>query len=160
MKFKNNEVFEKAKSIPIRDIILYYGIEIKNDKICCLYHNDTRPSAHIYDEDNWVKCFSCDKGIFGGIDIVMIKEGYSFKQAINFLSNNFIANENYVDNKEKVKYDLYFNINDDIRKLIISNKNKNILLKYSQLIDLNNRNERVMLRLYGKMMELINREAI
>jgi hypothetical protein len=36
-------------------------------------------------------------------------------------------------------------------------KNKELIIKYSQMIDLNNRNNKLMLRLYGKFEEMVNR---
>lgn len=154
----NNFNYDKAISIPIIDILNYYNIEIKNNKICCLFHDDQHPSAYIYEDRNWIKCFSCDKQIYGGINIVMLKENYTFLEAIKFLANDFVSNSKFTYTEQnKVDVKSYYAINNRLKELFNMGKNKELIIKYSQMIDLNNRNNKLMLRLYGKFEEMVNR---
>jgi hypothetical protein len=158
---KNEMLFNRAKSVPIIDILNHYGIDIKNNnKINCLWHDDSSPSAHIYEESNAGYCFGCSKGSFDGIAIVMKKENIDFFNAILFLNNNnFIFNDNFVIQKKK-NLDMYFNMNDEIRKMIINDKNVDIKIikKYGQLMDYFYDNPKVILRLYRKMLDILYRK--
>lgn len=156
MKKKQYDLlFKRAKSVSIVDVLNYYDVPIKNNKVTCLWHEDKVPSAHLYVENNVGHCFGCKKGSFDPIDIVMLKEGFEFYNAMVFLNNNFVVSDNFVL-REKKNLELYFKINDDIRQLLKDNADVNIIRKYSELIDKNNDRDKIILNLYGKMMKLLN----
>jgi hypothetical protein len=158
--YKNELLLNRAKSIPITDILNYYGIEMKGNKINCLWHDDSSPSAHIYEESNQGYCFGCAQQNFDGITIVMKKEGLDFYNALQFLNHNFVVNDNYVPHQKK-NLDMYFKLNDEIRGMILGNEdniNINIIKKYGQLMDHFYDDSKVLLRLYRKMLDLLNND--
>ena len=57
----------------------------KNISSRCPFHQDKNPSFYIYPETNSFYCFGCNKG-GNVINFVEIKYGYSFKQAVEYLT--------------------------------------------------------------------------
>jgi len=58
-------------------------IELRRNMACCPFHDDKNPSFSV--KNNRGKCWGC--GWSGDIiDFVMQKQGFDFKQAINFLA--------------------------------------------------------------------------
>jgi len=135
MQVTDNETYEKAKSVPIRDVLAYYEVPIHKDKINCLVHDEKTPSAHIYEDANFIKCFGCH-AVYYGINIVMQMEQMGFEEALNFLGNNFQVGT-YVARPKK-DLTLYFDINKKIRTLILEGGDVNIIKRYAQIIDMFN----------------------
>lgn len=78
------------REIPIWDVIEVLGLETdrKNGLFTCPAHNDTHPSAKVYeDENNW-HCFVC-KTSGTTIDLVMHANGCNTLEAIHFLNQYF-----------------------------------------------------------------------
>ena len=88
----NNNVFEIAKSIPLKSVIMMCGIEIDyNEKFLCPFHNDNNPSGHIYTNERgherW-HCFPC--GLDGsGVDFVMRLYGLEPLAAATKIAEHF-----------------------------------------------------------------------
>ena len=81
---RSNKRQDEAKSIPIADVIKYYGGEVKEGRaanIKCFMHNDSRSSAVLNTYDNLVYCHTCGKG-GNGVNLLMIVEGLEFKDAL------------------------------------------------------------------------------
>jgi len=84
-------MIDTIKSIPIIDIISYYGVHFNqySSKICCPFddHNESEPSFHLRLNKNSFYCFGCKRG-GSAIDFVMAMDadrhniaiGDSFKQ--------------------------------------------------------------------------------
>ena len=73
-----------AGSISIADIVSHYGGEVREGKsasVRCCMHDDSRRSAVINTYDNLYFCHTCGKG-GSSIDVVMVKEGLGFKDAL------------------------------------------------------------------------------
>lgn len=71
-------------SIPIRDVVAYYGGEVregKNVSVKCCIHDDTRRSAVIDTYNNLYYCHTCGKG-GSPVDVIMEKESLGFKDAL------------------------------------------------------------------------------
>lgn len=96
-KFKydnNTDKIEKANSIPILEVVKLYQNDVTTfgniSKCKCFVggHNEEEPSFTIFNGTNTVKCFGC--GFFGdGIKLVRHMNRLGFKQAVDFLINNF-----------------------------------------------------------------------
>lgn len=152
---KNTSLLEKAMGISINDVLNHYAIPIYEGKIRCLWHDDSNPSGHINQELNKGYCFSCSKGAFSSIDIVMLKEELDFTGAMLFLINNFTINKSYTA-KNKKNSKLYFMISDEIKNIIKNGVDIKLVSKYASMIHLNNDNEKIMLKLYGALLKRIN----
>jgi hypothetical protein len=84
---KWDERFDKAKALDIRHVISVLTGETNfKYNISCKFHDDKQPSMKVYDESFY--CFSCGKG-GTVVDFVMHLKEIKFKEAINFLSDNF-----------------------------------------------------------------------
>jgi DNA primase len=74
----------EANTIPIAEVIKYYGGEVKEGRaanIRCFMHNDSRSSAVLNTYDNLVYCHTCGKG-GNAVSVVMIMENLEFKDAL------------------------------------------------------------------------------
>lgn len=66
----------------IRSVVEHYGFEIKNNKICCSFHNENTPSLVIYEDTDSFHCFGCNEhGDF--INFIQLSEEVGFKEAVN-----------------------------------------------------------------------------
>jgi len=147
----NDELYQKAKAVPIREVLEHYNISIHGDKINCLVHDEKTPSAQIYDKgegDNSISCFGCHEN-YDGIAVVMKMEQCDFVNALNYLTSNFTAGI-YVAKKKK-DLTFYFDMNRELRQLIADGGDIKIIKRYAQMIDMFNTNTKVMLQLYGVM---------
>ncbi len=83
---------EINKSVPIRDALsLYMGVRCGNRKyIRCPSpdHDDKRPSAAIYDNNNICKCYSCG-AVFTPLKVVMTAKGCGYREACRALIDDF-----------------------------------------------------------------------
>lgn len=70
---------ERAKAYPIDRLI-----EFRQNKACCIWHNEKTASLHYYRKENRVFCFGCHKH-GDAIDVVRQIENLSFKEAIKRL---------------------------------------------------------------------------
>lgn len=78
------------RDIPIWDVIEVLGLEAdrKNGLFTCPAHNDSHPSAKVYEEENNWHCFVC-KTSGTTIDLVMHANGCNTLDAIHFLNSYF-----------------------------------------------------------------------
>lgn len=74
-----NQNIEAARNYPITDLI-----EFKRDMAVCFVHADKSPSLHFIKDKNVAWCFSCQK-MFDSIDVLMIRDGYTFQEAVRRL---------------------------------------------------------------------------
>lgn len=69
----------------IIETLIHEGFQVRQNKICCPFHSDERPSLHVFTKTNTFHCFGC--GEHGdSIDFVMKFRGMPFKEAIRYLS--------------------------------------------------------------------------
>lgn len=58
-----NYVEEIKRAVPMRDAADMYGFEAdRAGNICCPFHQDSKPSMHIYDGTRGWWCFVCNEG--------------------------------------------------------------------------------------------------
>jgi len=91
------------KAIPIQEVILFLGGEVIKKRFCRCFNselhnnNDKKPSLVINFKNNTCKCFACGAG-GSNIDIVMQKYNISFREACQFLHDNW--NIPYIEGDE------------------------------------------------------------
>jgi hypothetical protein len=81
------EQIQKALLVPIENLI--NGPLRKNSKTItglCPLHQEKHPSFCIYTQSNSFYCFGCNQG-GDAISFIRLLHGYSFKEAINYLTN-------------------------------------------------------------------------
>ena len=79
-------LIETAQEVPIETLLDQQFRRSGHDLVgLCPFHQEKTPSFHIYRNDNRAWCFGCNKG-GDVIDIVMLLHGYSFKEAVQFLT--------------------------------------------------------------------------
>lgn len=82
--------------VGIKDVVLHYGISLKNNAACCPFHKEKTPSFRINEKKQIFKCFGC--GIGGDIfTFVMHYLGCDFKTALSEINKEFHLglNENF-----------------------------------------------------------------
>lgn len=58
-----NYADEIKRAVPMREVAAMYGFEAdRSGNICCPFHNDAKPSMHIYDGTRGWWCFVCNEG--------------------------------------------------------------------------------------------------
>lgn len=58
-----NYADEIKRAVPMRELVAMYGFEAdRTGNIRCPFHNDTKPSMHIYDGTRGWWCFVCNEG--------------------------------------------------------------------------------------------------
>ena len=73
----------------IRTVLAHYGIEPNRAGfICCVAHNDSRPSMKVYERTNSVHCFACGAD-FNSINLIMHMEKCGFHRAVEIIKNWF-----------------------------------------------------------------------
>lgn len=65
-------------NVKIEDVLSMYGIQVKNGKCLCLFHDEKTPSMSI--KDNKLHCFACNRSA-DVFDVVREIKGCSFKDA-------------------------------------------------------------------------------
>lgn len=85
----DSDRFDKARDVDIAYILKKYGVKAdKNERYHCPVHNDKKPSASIYKQENKLKCFSCNSYL-STIDLVMQVEGVDKIKAVNLILKDF-----------------------------------------------------------------------
>jgi hypothetical protein len=72
----------QAKSIPVTNFI-QFG---RDNKACCIWHNEKTGSMHYYKKTNKVHCFGCNQG-GDVVDVIQQMHGIDFRDAVRFLIN-------------------------------------------------------------------------
>lgn len=84
-----NYADEIKNLVPMIDVARMYGFEPdRSGNICCPFHNDKRPSLHIYDGIRGWHCFTCNEG-GDPVDFVKKLFGLSFRDACKKLNSDF-----------------------------------------------------------------------
>lgn len=78
------ERIQRAKQIPMEEIMRMYGYQPFMGKICCPFHGEKSPSLHVY-PDSW-HCYGCGAGS-STIDFVMQHNQVEFKEAVKLLTH-------------------------------------------------------------------------
>ena len=79
-------------SVSMRDVAARYGLPINRmSKTKCPFHNDSKPSMHIYGGKRGWYCFVCNEG-GDVIDFVQRYFNLTFKDALIKLNNDFRLN--------------------------------------------------------------------
>ena len=81
---KRGKAQADTNAISIKDIVNYYGGEVKEGKaasVKCVMHNDSRRSAVINTYDNLYFCHTCGNG-GNAVNVVMAMENLEFKDAL------------------------------------------------------------------------------
>ena len=98
-------LFEAVKeSVSPRQIADYYGLQVRNDMVSCLFHEDRNPSMKLYDDH--IYCFGCGK--HGDVtDMVGELFGLSPKEAAEKIAHDFGISYDkqhgeYTPNKESI----------------------------------------------------------
>ena len=93
-------------SVSMRDVAARYGLPINSmSKTKCPFHNDSRPSMHVYGGKRGYYCFVCNKG-GDVIDFVQNFFNLSFRDAIKKLNDDFKLNlpvDSALDEKERIE---------------------------------------------------------
>lgn len=74
-----DEQIERAKQYPIKDLI-----KVVRKQARCLWHDDKKPSMHVYD-DNHAYCYVCPRRA-DAIDIQMAVGNMTFIEAVKYLA--------------------------------------------------------------------------
>ena len=98
-------LFETVKeSVSPRQIADYYGLQVRNDMVSCLFHDERTPSMKLYDDH--IYCFGCGK--HGDVtDMVGELFGLSPKEAAKKIAHDFGISYDkqhgeYTPNKESI----------------------------------------------------------
>ena len=89
-----NEELQKLRELPVEGVAERLGLNVKNHKSLCPFHNDHHASLSFKVSKNTFRCFVC--GASGGpIDLVMKYLGKDFREACRWLAdeNNIILTE-------------------------------------------------------------------
>lgn len=94
---------ERLKRIPISDVVSQFdSLRRRGSQLVtlCPLHDDHSPSLYLVEKtnQNYCHCFACDRG-GSTIDYVMWKNGWSFKEACEWLSSHYgipLVNGGYV----------------------------------------------------------------
>lgn len=76
-----DERIELARQYPIEALV-----EFKREWALAFCHADRNPSLKLYKASNTCHCFACNKS-FNPIDVLMERDGMSFKEAVEWLTN-------------------------------------------------------------------------
>jgi len=98
-------LFESVKeNVSPRQVADYYGIDVRNDMVSCLFHDERTPSMKLYDDH--IYCFGCGK--HGDVtDMVGELFGLSPKEAAEKIAHDFGISYDkqhgeYTPNKESI----------------------------------------------------------
>ena len=78
----------KLQSLPIEQVAMELGIEVRNHKAICTFHEDKHPSLSFHLRSNRYRCFVCGEN-GGVIDLVMNTQKWNFKQSCIWLAERF-----------------------------------------------------------------------
>jgi len=103
----NNELKIRAKNIPIAELALKLGIDVKggvhsnNRKVLCPFHKERTPSFNIDTNKNRFRCFGC--GVSGDtIEMVKKMLNISFPKAIEYLTGQTFSDSSGHETRTRV----------------------------------------------------------
>jgi len=80
------------EKITIFQILEYIGVNLlhghSTQQVLCPFHDDSKPSARIYQDTNKLFCFTCHR-LWDPISVVMQKSDLSFEQAVEKIQEHF-----------------------------------------------------------------------
>lgn len=109
--------------ISMKDIVDKYGYKIRNNMICCPFHNDKTASMRIYNKSFY--CFGCNKTG----DIIQFVEylfNLSFKEAMKKINLDFGLG---LENNTKIDYDKIRRIQEERQRKQIEEHTKNLIFQ-------------------------------
>ena len=96
----NNEQLQALRDLPIEGVAERLGLELRQHKALCPFHNDHHPSLSFNVRKNTFRCFVCDAH-GGTIDLVMRVLGKDFREACEWLSGGSLISEKLIVKSEK-----------------------------------------------------------
>lgn len=84
--------YKLLRQTSLKQVLEYYGAKFTtNNKAHCFCHEDKNPSLSIYTNESGIEHFKCFSSNISGtvIDLVIRQEGMTFKEAINFIIEEF-----------------------------------------------------------------------
>ena len=81
------EITQIKENLNISTVLNHYDLKPdKNNRLCCPFHEDKKPSMQVYPKTNTVFCFSSNCKLHGkaidSIDLIMHKENISKHEAL------------------------------------------------------------------------------
>lgn len=86
---------QKLRDLPIEGVAERLGLKVQRHRSLCPFHDDSRPSLMFRPAKNSYRCFVCNEGGSGPIDLTMKVLGKNFIDACRWLAddNNIIVDE-------------------------------------------------------------------
>lgn len=75
-------------AVPVTEVFIRHGVEVRQGKCCCPFHADDTPSLSIYGNGQRWKCFGCGKG-GNVIDAMMYFEDLTFIEALKRFDEDY-----------------------------------------------------------------------
>ena len=85
----DTQQLQQLRDLPIEGVAERLGLEVRQHKALCPFHNDHHPSLSFNPRRNTYRCFVCDAH-GGTIDLVMRYLHKDFKEASSWLSNGTV----------------------------------------------------------------------
>lgn len=92
MNWIPREIIYSLNNLSCEDVAKKLDIKVEKHKALCFMHNDHHPSLTFFgkNREKW-RCYVCNKG-GGAIDLVMMHESWKFKEACQWLGEQFNIN--------------------------------------------------------------------
>ena len=112
----DTQQLQQLRDLPIEGVAERLGLEVRQHKALCPFHNDPHPSLSFNTRKNTYRCFVCDAH-GGTIDLVMHLLHKDFKEACQWLSNGSYQPPTIIYNLSSInstpsfdasKYEKYF----------------------------------------------------
>lgn len=86
---------QKLRDLPIEGVAERLGLRVQRHRSLCPFHDDSRPSLMYRPAKNSYRCFVCNEGGSGPIDLAMKVLGKNFIEACKWLAdeNNIILDD-------------------------------------------------------------------
>jgi len=85
----DNQQLQQLRDLPIEGVAERLGLDVRQHKALCPFHNDHHPSLSFNVRKNTYRCFVCDAH-GGTIDLVMRYLHKDFREACSWLSNGTV----------------------------------------------------------------------
>ena len=111
----DKQQLQQLRDLPIEGVAERLGLEVRQHKALCPFHNDHHPSLSFNPRRNTFRCFVCDAH-GGTIDLVMRSLHKDFKEACEWLSGGSLISEKLIVKSEEweekpfdaARYERYF----------------------------------------------------
>ena len=98
----DNQQLQQLRDLPIEGVAERLGLEVRQHKALCPFHNDHHPSLSFNVRRNTYRCFVCDAH-GGTIDLVMRYLHKDFKEACAWLGGEEVLSPRVQDVQEETK---------------------------------------------------------